>query len=165
MSLMKLPPALVLVSAAVAALAGALVAEYGFGLKPCELCLAQRVPYVAVLVLAGLALGLPLPANRRALLLALCALALAIDGGIAVYHVGVEQHWWTGPSACTSGGPQAGSAGQLKALLAGPVAMPVQCDAVPWSLFGVSMAGYNIAYAWACAAFAAWAAGWTRRRG
>ena len=51
-------------------------------------------------------------------LLALCALAGLIDSGIAIFHVGVEQHWWEGLAACTGGSPQADSVEALKAMLA-----------------------------------------------
>ena len=143
--------------AAALALLGALTAQYGFGLLPCHLCLYQRWPYGAVLILSAVTFFPAMPRRGRVLLLALCALAFFGDAGIALYHTGVEQHWWAGPMTCTGGAPIAGSLDELKDMLAGPVAV-VRCDVIAWSLFGISMAGYNIVYASACAVLAACAA-------
>jgi disulfide bond formation protein DsbB len=110
--------------------------QHVIGLVPCELCIWQRWPHVAAVVLGGLALAL-----GRRLALALAAAALVAGAGIAAYHVGVEQHWWQGPTTC--GAPDFGTLTpqqMLEALRAAPI---VRCDEIPWSLFGISMAGYN----------------------
>lgn len=140
---------------AVAAPAAALISQYGFGLHPCTLCLWQRWPYAAagLLALAALVPGL---APVRPLLLAGAALAFASSGGIGVFHVGVEQHWWEGLSSCSAEVGGAQTLEQLRAqILAAPV---VRCDEIAWSLFGISMAGWNALYAAGAAAFAGWAA-------
>jgi disulfide bond formation protein DsbB len=88
-----------------------------------------------------------------ALIMAGCGLAFLTGAGIAAYHVGVEQHWWVGSTACT--GVVAGTATtaeELRRLLeAAPV---VRCDDIAWSMFGISMAGYNVLASLALAAFA-----------
>ena len=127
--------ALVLAGAA-ALLGGALAFQFLGGLAPCEMCYWQRWPHLAAIVLglAAWALGL----NRA--LIALAAVAVLASGAIGLFHAGVEQMWWRGPSACTAP-PLAGSSSEvLGAVLAAPL---VRCDAIPWSLFGISMAGYN----------------------
>ena len=69
------------------------------------------------------------------------ALTLLVGAGIAAYHVGVEQGWWQGPATCTTPDPGAIAPGDLlNQILQTPV---VLCDQVAWSLFGVSMAGWN----------------------
>ena len=86
-----------------------------------------------------------------------------IGAGIAVFHVGVEQQWWPGTAECGGIDGANLSLEQLKAqILAAPV---VRCDEVAWSLFGISMAGYNIllSLGLALVAFAA-ACGVGRRR-
>ena len=61
---------------------------------------------------------------------------------LAFYHVGVEQHWFAGPAACTGA---AGGATSIEALKAQLLArQPVSCDAPAWRLFGVSLAGWNL---------------------
>lgn len=127
-----------------ALLLGALAFQYLGGLDPCVLCLWQRWPHGVVAVL-GLAGFFAVGGDRgRAAVSALLALVLVAGAGIAAFHVGVEQGWWEGTAACTGGGATAAgglSASDLRQqLLSEPV---VRCDAVAWSLFGISMAGWN----------------------
>lgn len=145
--------------ASAAVLGTALASQFLGGLVPCDLCLYQRWPYVATIA-AGLA-GVALVRGRaaRRALLALSGVAFVVGGAIAFYHVGVEQHWFAGPGACagTVGEPE--SIEELRRrLLAAPI---VRCDEVAWSLFGISMAGYNViaSAALAAASFAAAASG------
>lgn len=142
--ILKNEPLWVLLTASAATLATAYVFQYGFGYQPCQLCYYQRWPYMVVIAATGLALIVrdkqpagPLPH----LLLGLAVVALLVDAGIAFFHVGVEQKWWEGPSACSSTDTGAIS---LDALLRGEaVDVPVRCDEPAWVLFGISMAGYN----------------------
>lgn len=69
------------------------------------------------------------------MLTALAACAIAISGLIGVYHAGVELKWWEGITTCTAGG-----ALSLDQLMKVPL---VRCDQIQWSLFGISMAGWN----------------------
>jgi disulfide bond formation protein DsbB len=152
----RLPAALIL-AASIAVLGAAFLFQYVGGLAPCVLCIDQRYPYGVTIALSLLALLL---ADRRArgALLLLSALAFAIGAGIAVFHVGVEHHWWEGTAACTgsaAGGP-AGSLDALRAQVMG--AKVVRCDRIPWSLFGISMAGYNAMISAALALFSLGAA-------
>ncbi len=130
-------------AASAATLGAALISQYVFGLHPCVLCIYQRWPYVAVMVLCAGALALGRNETARASLLALSGLALLIGMGIAAYHVGVEQHWWAGTAECSADALNtAKTVDQLRAML--ETAPVVRCDEVAWSLFGISMAGYNV---------------------
>jgi len=131
---------LAIMAVSVGALGMAYVAEYAFGLEPCPLCLYQRVPYGVTLALGLAALVAPWGAIRAAAV-ALAGAAYLIGAGIAVHHVGVERHWWASVAACGGALPADMTVAELRAALAGPPAKP--CDAVDWTLFGVSMAGYN----------------------
>ncbi len=148
-------PALVL-AAAVGVLGAALAMQYLAGLAPCRLCIAQRWPYVAVIILAGIALVPAAPDSWRRASVALGALAFAVGGAIAVYHVGVEQGWVAAPEACSGIATGARTIEELRRAL--PEAPVVRCDEVPWTLFGISLAGYNVAVSMLLAAFSAWAA-------
>jgi disulfide bond formation protein DsbB len=119
----------------------ALLSQYWGGLSPCELCLLQRWPWRAAIALSliALALGPRCPAVALAVVLALVFLASA---GLAVYHVGVEQHWFIGPTACTAAKTGAKTVEELGQQLLGQQA--VLCDQVQWSLFGISLAGWNL---------------------
>lgn len=117
-----------------ALLGGAYISQYGFELYPCEMCWWQRYPHFAALVLAGLAFVRP----ARVLVL-LAGLALLTTGLIGAFHAGVEYGWWEGLTACSTDlGSAGGSA--LDAIMNAPI---VRCDVAPWSLFGISLAGYN----------------------
>jgi disulfide bond formation protein DsbB len=123
---------------ALALILGALGFQYLDRLPPCEMCMWQRYPHIAAAVV-GLIGGLLLQAGilDRKLgkpLATFTALLIALSGLIAVYHAGVEWHWWKGPSACTG----AAFTGTLD--LNQPV---VLCDIAAWRLFGLSLAGYN----------------------
>ena len=134
-------PLLLLITSA-ALLAAAFGAQHLGGLDPCILCIYQRWPYVAVIVLAALALAVHRVGQLRIALVWGSGAALLVGAGIAGYHVGIEQGWWPGTDACVGIVPvAAGSASDLTAqLLATP---PARCDVIPWSLFGISIAGYN----------------------
>jgi disulfide bond formation protein DsbB len=132
-------------AASLASLAVALASQYWGGLQPCILCIYQRYPYgaAAALGIVGMLVA-GRPGWLRVVLL-LAALAFFVDAGIAAYHVGVEQHWWQGTAECGSTLDLNLSPEDLtKQLLNQPV---VRCEEVPWSLFGISMAGYNFLYA------------------
>jgi disulfide bond formation protein DsbB len=133
----------------VGALATAYIAEIFFGLEPCPLCLYQRIPFALTGVLALLALAGPLSGRLERTVINVCGLVFLIGGAIAVYHVGVEQHWWAS-AACPGGSPATLTFEQMQqALTSGE---PKACDTVDWRLFGISMAGYNIVYSFALAA-------------
>jgi disulfide bond formation protein DsbB len=121
-------------------LLGALGLQYFARLPPCEMCLWQRWPHVAAAILGTLGgWVVSRTARRRQLALVLAfatTLLIAVSGVIAVYHAGVEWHWWPGPSRCTGSAFKISGALDLNA----PVVM---CDHAAWRLFGLSLAGYN----------------------
>lgn len=153
-------PAL-LFGASALALLGALAFQYIGGLEPCVLCIYQRWPYVAVLGLSLLALMLGGNRTTRGVLLYLCAGTFIVGLGLAVYHVGIEQGIFEGTAAC-GGVATPETLEELRAQLeAAPV---VRCDEVAWSLFGISLAGYNGLISLALAAFSFTAARIAPRR-
>ncbi len=147
-------PIFLILMVSIAILVTVFTSQYGFGLRPCELCLFQRVPYGVVIFLTLLGLGLRLDAKKSALLLGLCSLAFVVGAGLGLYHTGVEQHWWAGPTSCSGGLGTVHSVEDLAALLSKPINIP-QCDKIAWSLFGISMAGYNLLASIALAVFSA----------
>ena len=118
-------------------LGGAFAFEHIGGMPPCKLCIWQRWAHFGAIAagLAAIALG------RTRVFAVLGGLAVLFGAGVAGYHAGVEQQWWTGPETCAALPPAAMSAEErLDELLQTPV---IRCDAIPWSLAGVSMAGWN----------------------
>lgn len=116
---------------------GALISQYGFGLYPCEMCMWQRWPHIAAIILAVLALILRAKAWSFLLVIA-AAIAVLVSGLIGGFHAGVEYGWWEGLTACATNLPAGGD--MLDSIMNAPL---VRCDVAPWSLFGISLAGFN----------------------
>lgn len=133
-------PIFVLVTSALV-MAVVLLSQYWGGLAPCELCLTERWPWDVAIVVSFVA---AMVGSRAALpwVALLLGLVFAVGSALAFYHVGVEQHWFAGPSACTAA---AGAPTTLEALKAQLMRQqPVRCDEPAWALFGVSLAGWNL---------------------
>lgn len=136
-----------MLAGSLALLAGAYGFEMIGGLVPCEMCWWQRWALMATAFFAADALLLGMVARRQpAMGPAVTAtawvaiLGLASNAGIALFHAGVEQKWWQGLTRCTAP-PVAGDA---KSMMADILAQPlVRCDAIPWQMLGISMAGWN----------------------
>jgi disulfide bond formation protein DsbB len=128
-------------AASAAVLGGAFISQYWGGLAPCELCLLQRWPWVAAIVISLIAITV---GNRSALpwVALLVAAVFVVGSALAAYHVGVEKRWFAGPDACTGAATAADTVEALKARILGQ--MPVRCDEPAWSLWGISLAGWNL---------------------
>jgi len=130
-----------------ALLLGAFAFQYLGGLPPCEMCVWQRWPHGAAILL-GVGGGLlvatgALPAKTARTLAWLAVIALVITGAIGVFHAGVEWKLWAGPSHCTGvGDPRSFDI------------VIVRCDEAAWRLLGISLAGYNAILSFAVAAIA-----------
>jgi disulfide bond formation protein DsbB len=57
--------------------------------------------------------------------------------------VGVEQKWWEGLATCTVDA-LSGVGGDDLLNLDVTVGGPVACDVIPWEMWGISMAGWNV---------------------
>ncbi|TVV73685.1 disulfide bond formation protein B [Sphingomonas solaris] len=119
-----------------ALMAGALGSQYIGGLFPCEMCHWQRWPHYAAIVLALAAFAGGRASRPLVVLAALCILA---SGAIGAFHAGVEYHWWQGLTRCSTA-PGSGGGDILADIMATPL---IQCDRAQWTLFGVSLAGWN----------------------
>ncbi len=138
---------------ALLALASALIllAALGFqhigGYAPCILCYYQRAPFWLVIALCLFFIlvqksgRLSDPARLYLLLVVLCAIAFLGNAALAFYHMGVEYHYWPGPDVCAVMGQGAGNLEELFADIM--KTKPVRCDEPAWTLFEISMAGYN----------------------
>ena len=128
---------IILASAGSAALLlGAFGFQYIGEMAPCKLCIWQRYPHGAAVVIGAVALAFPL-----LILPYLGALAALATAGVGAYHTGVERGWWEGPSTCTSGPIGNLSTDELmQQIMSAPL---VRCDDVPWEMLGLSMASWN----------------------
>src|SRR3954447_13365294 len=127
-------------AASAAVLGAALYSQYFGGLAPCELCLLQRWAWAAAITIAIVALFAGQDRSPRWVALVL-GLVFLVSIGFAFYHVGVEQHWFAGPSACTASAAPTTLEEMRQRILNAQI---VRCDEPQWSLIGVSMAGWNL---------------------
>jgi disulfide bond formation protein DsbB len=119
---------------------GALAFQHIGGMAPCKLCIWQRYPHVVAILLGGLAFAVQNAHLRLGIIIA-GALATATTAVIGIYHAGVEQGIFEGPTSCTSGSIDKLSADDLlNQIMSAPL---VRCDDIPWQLAGISMAGWN----------------------
>ena len=127
---------------ALAVISTALASEVFGGLVPCALCLKQRVAYYLALPLLLLAYWYAPRGNAaaRGLVVTLGVVFLA-NAGLGIYHAGIEYGSWAGPATCGGGGALATSPEALFDALQN--SSIVRCDAAAWTLFGISLAGYN----------------------
>ena len=127
----------------VALLGYALVLQHVKGLEPCPLCILQRYAFFGVLLLA-----LPGLADPRRLGTAACAggLIIALAGaGVAAWHV----HLQLDPPEYASCGP-----GLQTMITELPLARALprifqgsgECTTIDWTLFGVTMPGWSLAW-------------------
>lgn len=138
---------------------GLILGAWGFqtigGLAPCPLCLEQRVPWYIMIVLSGALAFAPAsvwPAQARKVLFVIAVGLVVWSAYLGLYHAGVEYKWWPGPSTCTTGGAPVDGAIDLNQL--GGTKIPM-CDIVPWSMFGISLAGFNFLFSLVGVALAA----------
>ena len=74
-------------------------------------------------------------------ILLLISLSAIVTGIIGFYHTGIEQGWWSGPLGCSNQfGSETDISNLTTLLLKTPI---VKCDEIVWSLFNISMAGWN----------------------
>lgn len=131
----------------VALLGGAIGSQYLGGLHPCEMCMWQRWPHLAAIGAALAAIVLRRNPPMSATFTALAALAILTSGVIGAYHAGVEYGWWEGFTTCTTIRPVGGD--MLEAIMNAPL---IRCDQAPWTLAGISLAGFNALFSIAGAA-------------
>ncbi|MEM7724102.1 MAG: disulfide bond formation protein B [Pseudomonadota bacterium] len=113
--------------------------QYIGGLLPCAMCLWQRWPHAAAIVLGAVGAALP-----SAWIAGLGALSMVGNAGISLYHTGVERDWWEGPTSCSGGGGQDLGALSVEDLLNPEIGTGiVMCDEVAWEMLGLSMASWN----------------------
>jgi len=139
-----------------ATIMGAYYFQYVMGVRPCPLCLDQRIAFYVSIPLAILvAIGAARNAPRAFLILGLGGIAAAMfaNSGLALFHAGVEWKWWPGPRECSGPLTDLNTGGDLLSSLANVTI--VRCDEAAWRFLGLSLAGYDVLISLALAAIAA----------
>ncbi|MCF6301688.1 MAG: disulfide bond formation protein B [Devosiaceae bacterium] len=122
-----------------------IVGAWGFeligGYIPCELCLAQRLPYYLGLPIlaATVVLWQSIPSFVRLMLTLLVGVIFLWSIYLGAFHSGVEWKFWPGPTACSGTGTSL-SFTDLSNLSDASI---VPCDEPEFRFLGIIFAGYN----------------------
>ena len=114
---------------------GALCFQYLSHFAPCEMCHWQRWPLFAAIAVAVLAGAGAKDGGIAPLLAILAILLVAASGAIGAYQAGLQWGFLPGPQGCT--------VAHAYVMGSGAPSPAVSCNVVTWSLFGLSLAGYN----------------------
>jgi len=131
-------------------LCGAWFFQYILGHLPCQMCYWQRHGHKVVIIIALGALmyrrfSPPNETGYTRHFAAVLSLALFASAGLALWHMGVEYTWWEGPKTCSGGSADIGALRRTDLLASlNDKIKPPACNTVVWSLFGLSMAGWNM---------------------
>ena len=136
---------ILLLAASVSALTLAYISQYFFGFEPCTLCFYQRKPFFAIIAAAALTLTYFKSEKSKRIALYFCTFFLFVNFSIAIYHSGVEQKIFKGPTTCSSESlNHAENLEDLKNILLKTKA--VRCDKPSFVFLGLSMASWNAIY-------------------
>jgi disulfide bond formation protein DsbB len=94
-------------------------------------------PYIAAAALLLAALAAVKPSARHMALIAI--VLVAASGLVGAYQTGLQWGLLPGPGACTTDHPYVMGSGAPEP--------EISCNAVTWSLFGLSLAAYNVIFA------------------
>jgi disulfide bond formation protein DsbB len=121
------------------AIISALSAQFFFDLAPCKMCLKQRHPYYAIIIL--ILLFYSIRKNKNIWLFILSEFAIIYGLFYAIWHVGVEQKIFKGPTSCSGKLSITNSIQNLKEQINNqPI---VNCMDISWVILGLSAATIN----------------------
>ena len=113
--------------------------QYILGYEPCNLCLIERIPYIASLLLISLIFII----NKFEKLIAGIVLLFFIFGSVvSFYHVGIEQGFFSESFVCDLG-PTNGDISKEDLLNQLQSKTPISCKDVTFRFFGLSLATIN----------------------
>ena len=120
------------------ALASAYFIQYVLNHEPCNLCLIERTPYLAAIILISLVFFL----NRYEKLISLIVGLLFIFGAIiSFYHFGIEQGFFSESIVCDL--DKFNAANSAQDLLKELEKKTISCKDVTFTVFGFSLATFN----------------------
>ena len=119
------------------ALITAYLIQYILGHEPCNLCLVERIPYLAAIILISLIFIL----NKFEKIISLIVGLFFIFGAIvSFYHFGIEQGFFNESLVCNLGSSKATTAQELLKQLEKET---VSCKDVTFRVLGLSLATFN----------------------
>ena len=112
--------------------------QYVLGHKPCNLCIIERIPYIAAIILISLIFIL----NRYQKIISSLILIFFIFGAVvSFYHFGIEQGFFSESLVCDLGNSQPLNKEELLNQL--KKAEIVSCKDVTFRFLGLSLATIN----------------------
>ena len=112
--------------------------QYVLGLKPCNLCIIERIPYIAAIILISLIFIL----NRYQKIISSLILIFFIFGAVvSFYHFGIEQGFFSESLVCDLGNSQPLNKEYLLNQL--KKTEIVSCKDVTFRFLGLSLATIN----------------------
>ena len=112
--------------------------QYVLGHKPCNLCIIERIPYIAAIILISLIFIL----NRYQKIISSLILIFFIFGAVvSFYHFGIEQGFFSESLVCDLGNSQPMNKEELLNQL--KKAEIVSCKDVTFRFLGLSLATIN----------------------
>ena len=112
--------------------------QYVLGHKPCNLCIIERIPYIAAIILISLIFIL----NRYQKIISSLILIFFIFGAVvSFYHFGIEQGFFSESFVCDLGNSQPINKEELLNQL--KKAEIVSCKDVTFRFLGLSLATIN----------------------
>ena len=112
--------------------------QYVLGHKPCNLCIIERIPYIAAIILISLIFIL----NRYQKIISSLILIFFIFGSVvSFYHFGIEQGFFSESLVCDLGNSQPINKEELLNQL--KKAEIVSCKDVTFRFLGLSLATIN----------------------
>ena len=114
----------------------ALYIEYVMGIKPCKLCLYQRIPYLILLFISILGYSY----NKKSLWIYLSILVFFLSAIVSGYHVGIENGIFEELKVCKNDLNVLNKEDLLNSLKN----QNISCKEVPIKLFNLSLATINL---------------------
>jgi len=112
--------------------------QYVLGHKPCNLCIVERIPYIAAIILISLVFIL----NKYQKIISSLILIFFIFGAVvSFYHFGIEQGFFSESLVCDLGNSQPMNKEELLNQL--KKAEIVSCKDVTFRFLGLSLATIN----------------------
>ena len=113
--------------------------QYVLKHQPCNLCLIERMPYIASIIVISICLFLK---KFEKISLSILSLIFFSSALIAFYHLGIEQGFIVESLVCDLNNE--GKDLSKEALLNQLKEVPVSCKDVNFKIFGLSLATFNV---------------------
>ena len=115
----------------------ALYIEYILQYEPCKLCIYQRLPYIAAILISFI--GINYSNNDQILIITIMVFVLSTI--ISGYHFGIENNLFDELSACVNDSLDISNKSKLLESL--NQSMPVNCKDATFKILGISLAAIN----------------------